>query len=102
MVQLQLRVCLPCEEACQHQQSRTETAKGRLIETRNGSDEQDLAMVCPSSSNRGDLQNRRGAECTPFTRPSLAFPCRKRSPGGGESIAGFTTRDRCSELVFAR
>jgi len=47
-------------------------------------------------------KNRPGAKCTPFTRPFLAFPCRTRSPGGGESFARFATRDRCYEVVFAR
>jgi len=28
-------------------------------------------MVCPSSSNRGDLRNRLGADCTSFTIPFL-------------------------------
>ncbi len=65
-------------------------------------DEHDLPVACLSNSNSCNLQNRPGAKCTPFTRPYLAFPCRTRSPGGGESFARFATRDRCYEVVFAR
>jgi len=62
----------------------------------------DLPVACPFNSTAAICKIAPGQSVPPSPDRSWQFPCRTRSPGGGESFARFATRDRCYEVVFAR